>query len=215
MGKLYRCRCCGNFTLLGETEEDVKWDICPVCFWENDVFEDSLEKYSGANHMKLSEGRENYCKYGACSSSSVANVREPEEEELPENNIVMPEGFLKLRFFKKKDFYKNSFNDKEYIVMGEDDVGNFLVSDNGKRLLLWDTCYKNMVYISKDRKTFFREIELLYKYGGDSFPEDASDEELAKRENNFRRLLLEIDENALNGDTYWSGIAEEMGYGII
>lgn len=83
--KRYQCKCCGYYTLTGESEEDILWDICPVCFWENDVFEDNPNAYSGANHMTLGEGRANYKKYSACSPDEISFVRKPEKSELPEN----------------------------------------------------------------------------------------------------------------------------------
>ncbi len=81
----HKCNCCGYYTLVG-TEEDIAWDICPVCFWENDVFGTNSDIYSGANHMTLSQGRENYQKYGACDFKMLPNVRPPRSKELPENN---------------------------------------------------------------------------------------------------------------------------------
>ena len=68
------------------TEEDVLWDICPVCFWENDVFGEEPEKYSGANRETLRQGRENYRRYGACDLRSVGFVRPLRPEESPEND---------------------------------------------------------------------------------------------------------------------------------
>lgn len=86
MEQRYQCRCCGYFTLVGETNEDILWDICPVCFWENDIFEDVSDRYSGANHMTLAQGRENYKIYSVCDPKHSSYVRMPQKEELPENN---------------------------------------------------------------------------------------------------------------------------------
>lgn len=85
MEERHKCKCCGFYTLVG-TEEDVLWDICPVCFLENDVFEDEPKTYSGANHETLEQGRENYKKYLACDLRSVKLVRLPLPQELSENN---------------------------------------------------------------------------------------------------------------------------------
>lgn len=81
----YKCKCCGYFTLIGETEEDVMWDICPVCFWENDISGNNPDQFSGANHMTLLQGRENFKKYSACDIKMISHVRTPKAEELPEN----------------------------------------------------------------------------------------------------------------------------------
>lgn len=78
----HRCNCCGYYTLIG-TAEDIAWDICPVCFWENDISGKNPAKYSGANHMTLAEGRENYQKCGACDPAMLSHVRLPLAEEMP------------------------------------------------------------------------------------------------------------------------------------
>ena len=79
------CKCCGYYTFVG-TQEDIAWDICPVCFWENDVFGTDIHTYSGANHMTLAQGQENYRQCGACDPKMLSHVRPPAPEELPENN---------------------------------------------------------------------------------------------------------------------------------
>ena len=74
------CPVCGQYKF------DGIGDICNVCFWENDVFRDNPEIYSGANHETLAQGRENYRKYSACDPRFVDSVRLPLLQELPENN---------------------------------------------------------------------------------------------------------------------------------
>ena len=67
--KLLPCPCC-NYETLAQRGQ---YDICPFCFWEDDGNNDP-NKYSGPNHMTLSEGRSNYEKYGACSDGAVELV---------------------------------------------------------------------------------------------------------------------------------------------
>ena len=56
--------------------------ICPVCYWENDVFITSDDEPSDENHgITLKEGRENYKIFGACSKERLIYVRNPEPEE--------------------------------------------------------------------------------------------------------------------------------------
>ena len=66
---MYRCLCCGNETLPVPAEEAIAY-ICPVCWWENDVFLNSPDEPSDENHgMTLLEAQENYIKYGICDIS--------------------------------------------------------------------------------------------------------------------------------------------------
>ena len=66
---MYRCICCGNETLPVPAEEAIAY-ICPVCWWENDVFLNSPDEPSDENHgMTLMEAQENYIKYGICDIS--------------------------------------------------------------------------------------------------------------------------------------------------
>ena len=56
--------------------------ICPVCFWENDVFIESDEEPSDENHgLTLNEGRENFKKHAVCDLRLKQYVRPPTEEE--------------------------------------------------------------------------------------------------------------------------------------
>lgn len=77
----YRCPCCGYYTF--DERPNGKYDICPVCFWEDDPFQmESPDYREGANGISLNQARENYLQYGACILSMKMNVREPNEEEL-------------------------------------------------------------------------------------------------------------------------------------
>ncbi len=102
MKKKYACLCCGYLTL----DERGEYDICPVCFWEDDAYlvitaekieglrvshdvpdEKLLDIPSGANGMTLRRGRENFRKFGACEESMKKHVRSPKKSEFPENNL--------------------------------------------------------------------------------------------------------------------------------
>ena len=72
----YRCPCCGNYTLW---ERRYNYEICPVCFWEDDV----VPVAGGANGISLREAQENYRKMGAMDEASLGSVRKPTPEELP------------------------------------------------------------------------------------------------------------------------------------
>lgn len=73
------CPCCKYLTLPARGG----WDICPVCFWE-DEGEDDPEQPSGANHgLTLTVARANFTACGACEPRFVGNVRPPRPNELP------------------------------------------------------------------------------------------------------------------------------------
>lgn len=72
----FPCPCCGFLTNPGD------WDICPVCFWENDPVQlRDPDMPGGANKVSLRQGQRNFAEFGAC-----------EREMLPH---VHPEGFLR------------------------------------------------------------------------------------------------------------------------
>ena len=77
----YQCYCCGYYSL-EENPEDPTFEICPICFWENDPIQNSdIDYFGGANHISLREARENYIKIGAMSEQFKKNVREPLDSE--------------------------------------------------------------------------------------------------------------------------------------
>lgn len=80
---IYPCPCCG-YNTLPIPKEDAVAHICPVCFWENDIFTSSDDEPSDENHgLTLNEGRKNYETLGACCKEMVIHVREPRPEEFP------------------------------------------------------------------------------------------------------------------------------------
>ena len=105
--KKVKCLCCGFRTL----EERGYFDICPVCFWEDDCYimydqndengyiktlygsnnfndedydgEDILDIPSGANHgLTLRQGRANYNKFGASEKTMLEHCRKPKKSEM-------------------------------------------------------------------------------------------------------------------------------------
>lgn len=79
----FPCPCCGCRTLPVPKEEAIAY-ICPVCFWENDLFTASDEMPSDCNHsLTLEQGRANYRAFGACERAMLLHVRPPRKDELP------------------------------------------------------------------------------------------------------------------------------------
>jgi rubredoxin len=74
--KKYTCPCCGYKTL--NEEPPGTYDICPICFWEDDLVQFRDPDFEGgANDASLRQGQRNFIKYGACEIEMLKNVRKP------------------------------------------------------------------------------------------------------------------------------------------
>jgi hypothetical protein len=80
-GKKFACRCCGFLTL--EEEPFGTYEICPVCFWEDDYVQVIEPTWTGANHVTLSEAKENFTRFCASEEKLKPCVRAPYPEEYP------------------------------------------------------------------------------------------------------------------------------------
>ena len=79
----FPCPCCGYRTFPVPKEDAIAL-ICPVCFWENDVFDPGEDQPSDENRgMTLRQGREAFRRLGAVREEFLQYVREPLPEELP------------------------------------------------------------------------------------------------------------------------------------
>jgi len=82
-----RCPCCFCKTL----SERGEFEICAVCFWEDDgqdEYDADVVRGGPNGALSLTQARANYRKIGACDARSVANVRSPRPEELPDENTA-------------------------------------------------------------------------------------------------------------------------------
>ena len=78
----FQCPCCMNYTL--DEEPSDTYQICEVCYWEDDPVQFRNDNYTGgANKVSLKEARTNYVKFGASSKKFVKYVRKPKPEEIP------------------------------------------------------------------------------------------------------------------------------------
>lgn len=74
----YVCKCCGC-AVMDSTDE---YDICPVCFWERDFYQEKNPDYeSGANSISLEQARKNYAECGACDEQFLKKVRPANADE--------------------------------------------------------------------------------------------------------------------------------------
>ena len=74
----YKCRCCGYYTL----DNQGLYDICPVCFWEDNNEFDDPNEYDDCNKMTLNQARRNYLEFGACKKDMIKYCRKPRNTEI-------------------------------------------------------------------------------------------------------------------------------------
>lgn len=105
----FPCPCCGNLTLPSPAKEAIAF-ICPVCFWENDVFSKTEEEPSDENGgLTLREGRLNYKRLGVCQKDHLQHVRKPLPEE--KRYLMQAVIFMGLQACGKSTYYKQNFVD--------------------------------------------------------------------------------------------------------
>jgi hypothetical protein len=76
----FPCPCCGNRTV----GEPATYEICPVCFWEDDGQSDCDAEVvrGGPNRdLSLTAARENFKRIGAADPRDLPHVRPPTDEE--------------------------------------------------------------------------------------------------------------------------------------
>jgi hypothetical protein len=78
--KFYPCQCCGFLTL--SDPQIGSYEICPVCYWEDDAVQAEDPTYAGgANRVCLNDARKNFVRFGACEEVSIPRVRAPKLDE--------------------------------------------------------------------------------------------------------------------------------------
>lgn len=79
----YACPCCNNLPL--SEQPPGTYEVCPVCYWEDDPIQYTDDEYEGgANSVSLRAARENYLQFGACSEDVRSEVRKPKADEVPQ-----------------------------------------------------------------------------------------------------------------------------------
>ncbi|KMK76250.1 CPCC family cysteine-rich protein [Alkalihalobacillus pseudalcaliphilus] len=72
----YTCPCCGYKTLAEAVRDS--YDICEVCYWEDDFVQNEDPDYGGgANQVSLRQAQRNFLTFGASELTYKELVVEP------------------------------------------------------------------------------------------------------------------------------------------
>lgn len=73
-----KCPCCEYFTI----DQIGDYEICPVCYWEDDPVQSNDPNYSGgANAFSLMEAKLNFKSFGAVDKKFIGKTRMPKDNE--------------------------------------------------------------------------------------------------------------------------------------
>lgn len=76
----YKCPCCGYYTF--DKKPNGNYDICEVCFWEDDPIQlDDPVYEGGANYVSLLQAKHNFIEFGACEREMIPHTRKPKPDE--------------------------------------------------------------------------------------------------------------------------------------
>jgi hypothetical protein len=85
----FACPCCGYKTF--SHEPNGSYEICEVCYWEDDAIQLEDPDYEGgANPMSLRQAQCNFEQFGACEEAMLPNVRKPAPGEARDKNWKPP-----------------------------------------------------------------------------------------------------------------------------
>ncbi|HWM02238.1 MAG TPA: CPCC family cysteine-rich protein [Actinophytocola sp.] len=85
----YACPCCGYLTL----GERGGFEICDVCFWEDDGQDDhdaDIVRGGPNGASSLSDARRSFDAVGASDERHIYSVRPPEPDEIPDDGSARP-----------------------------------------------------------------------------------------------------------------------------
>lgn len=123
--KKYTCPCCGYKTI----DNNGNYDICQICFWEDDPFQEMNVYDLGANKIPLVEGQKNYIRYGACDKEATHFVRKPTKDDKrdpdwkPINDDMYELKLACRKFIEGKYSIAELENNLSWIAVPEDIAG--------------------------------------------------------------------------------------------
>ena len=75
----FACPCCGYLVL----EEKFCWNICPICYWEDDPLQIADPWYEGGAKLpNLKKSQENFRSFGVMEQRFAKYVRPPTSDDL-------------------------------------------------------------------------------------------------------------------------------------
>lgn len=78
--KKYHCPSCGYDTM--SEEPPGTFEICSICFWEDDNVQfNDIYYFGGANKISLVEGQKNFEEFGASKRDMIEYVRKPNNND--------------------------------------------------------------------------------------------------------------------------------------
>ncbi|MBC5635305.1 hypothetical protein H8S33_00570 [Ornithinibacillus sp. BX22] len=80
----YTCPCCGYKTLVEEPPGT--FDICEICFWEDDDYQYEFVDDTGANDVSFREAQQNFIAFGAVNQRCLEFVRPPKKTDMRDPN---------------------------------------------------------------------------------------------------------------------------------
>ena len=85
----YPCPCCGYIVF---HEPAGSYEICPICFWMDDLSQLRFVRTTGANHVSLVESQRTYLAAGASEErfKSLVRLPRPDEQRDPEWRLIDP-----------------------------------------------------------------------------------------------------------------------------
>ena len=81
----YTCPCCGYKTL--DEEPTDTYEICKICFWEDDGLQFQKPDYEGgANEVSLRQAQKNFTDFGVSEKRFSEFVRKPNKKDIKDLN---------------------------------------------------------------------------------------------------------------------------------
>ncbi|MBK5480864.1 hypothetical protein JFV29_02750 [Peribacillus sp. TH16] len=80
----FTCPCCGYKTLNEEPPDT--YEICEICFWEDDGYQYKYPDEDDANNISFREAQQNFIKLGVSEGAFSKNVRKPKRSDIKDNN---------------------------------------------------------------------------------------------------------------------------------